>query len=158
MTERTAGHVFGKWGPRGPFRVYSWTQSAITAFGVVVVSLLLVFGTGGPAILLMALLASLGLRDGTGLPAWNRVGLGLRYLATSWSGGLRFTINEPRPVPQWLVGVEVFECELPMGSIGVVSDRGRFLAAMRVSPTRDPQLQGVSERAVAADDWARVVS
>lgn len=34
---------------------------------------------------------------------------------------------------------------------------GRFLAAMRVSPTRDPWLQSAADREVAADDWARVV-
>ena len=158
MTERAAGHVFGKWGPRGPFRVYSWTQTAITGFGLVVVSLLLVSGMGGPAIILLAVLGSLGLRDGAGLPAWTRVGLGLRYLASSWSGNREFTTTEGRPIPQWLVGVEISECQLPMGTIGVVSDRGRFLAAMRVSPTRDPWLQSADDREVAADDWARVVS
>ena len=31
MTEQLRGHVFPKWGPRGPFRVYSWLQATVTA-------------------------------------------------------------------------------------------------------------------------------
>jgi hypothetical protein len=156
VTDRASGHVFGKWGPRGPFRVYSWTQTAVTAFGLVVVSLLLVSGMAGPATILLAVLGGLGLRDGTGLPAWTRVGLGLRYLA--WSRRRRFVATHQGTLTQSLVGIDVSECRLPIGTMGVVSDRGRFLAAMRVSPTRDPWLQSVDDREVAADDWARVVS
>jgi hypothetical protein len=42
--------------------------------------------------------------------------------------------------------------------MGVVHDRGRYLAGMRVSPTRDPWLQSRADREVTADDWARVVT
>lgn len=158
MTDRASGHVFGKWGPRGPFRVYSWTHTAVTGFGLVAASLLLVSGIGGPAMILLAVLGALGLRDGTGLPIWTTVGFGLRYLACIWSRRRRFVTTDQGTVPRWLVGVDVSECRLPIGTMGVVSDRGRFLAAMRVSPTRDPWLQSADDREVAADDWARVVS
>jgi hypothetical protein len=42
--------------------------------------------------------------------------------------------------------------------MGVVNDRGRYLAAMRVSLARDPWLQSHAEREVAGDDWSRVVA
>lgn len=158
MTESSSGHVFGKWGPRGPFRVYSWTQASVTGLGLATTSVLLVSGMGGPALILIILLFALGLPDGTGLPAWSRVGLGLRYLVRILSRGRRGKTADQGSVLQWLTEIEVSECELPMGSMGVVSDRGRYLAAMRVSPTRDPRLGSADDREVAADDWARLVS
>jgi hypothetical protein len=54
--------------------------------------------------------------------------------------------------------VEVIGCPLPNGLMGLVKDRGKYLAAMRVSLTRDPWLQSHAEREVAGDDWARVVA
>ena len=158
MSAEPRGHVFPKWGPRGPFRVYSWAQASVTVFGLVCSALMLVAGIGGPALLLVVVLGALTLRDPTGTPAWTRVGLGLRYLVSGWLGRRRWTRTDDRPSPPWLADVEVAGCELPQGVMGVVKDRGRYLAAMRVSPTRDPWLQSSSDREVAADDWARVVT
>lgn len=158
MTEDLQGHVFPKWGPRGPFRVYSWVHASVTVFGLVASALMLVAGLGGPALLLVAVLGVLTLRDPTGTPAWTRVGLGLRYLAGGWLGWRRWERTEDGSPPRWLVGVEVSDCELPHGVMGVVHDRGRYLAGMRVSPTRDPWLQSRADREVTADDWARVVT
>jgi hypothetical protein len=119
---------------------------------------MLVAGMGGPALVLVTFLGALTLRDPTGTPAWTRVGLGLRYLLSGWLGRRRWTTTDERPQPGWLAGVDVLDCELPQGVMGVIKDRGRYLAAMRVSPTRDPWLQGGSDREVSADDWARVVT
>ena len=158
MTGDVRGHVFPKWGPRGPFRVYSWTQASVTVLGLVCSALLLVAGMGGPALLLVVFLGGMTLRDPTGTPAWTRVGLGLRYLASGWMGRRRWKATDDRPRPGWLADVSVSECDLAHGVMGLVKDRGRYLAAMRVSPTRDPLLQSDSDREVAADDWARVVT
>lgn len=158
MTEQPRGHVFPRWGPRGPFRVYSWAQSAVTLFGLVIAALMLVAGMGWPALLLVALLGAMTLRDPTGMPAWTRVGLGLRYLATGWLGRRQWDAGDVASVPRWLAGVEVTGCELPTGVMGVIEDRSRYLAAMKVSPTRDPWLQSTADRDVSADDWARVVT
>lgn len=157
MSEELQGHVFPKWGPRGPFRVYSWTQASVTVLGLLTSALMLVAGMGGPALILVAVLGALTLRDPTGTPVWTRVGLGLRYLALGWLGLRRWMPKGDEP-PSWLTGVEVSGCELPHGVMGLISDRGRFLAAMRVFPTRDPWLQSRDDRNLAADDWARVVS
>lgn len=157
MMEELQGHQFPKWGPRGPFRVYSWTQASVTVLGLLVAALMLVAGMGGPALLLVGVLGALTLRDPTGTPAWSRVGLGLRYLALGWLGKRRWRANEG-DVPSWLAGVEVSAYELPHGVVGLAEDRGRYLAAMRVSPTRDPWLQSRADRDVAADDWARVIT
>ena len=150
--------MFPKWGPRGPFRVYSWTQATVSGFGVVCSALMLVAGLVLPAAVLGAVLGALALRDPTGMPVWHRVGLGLRYLAAGWTGRRRWKMTPGHAVPGWLAGVEVSEFYLLHGVIGVAKDRGRFLAAMRVSPTRDPWLQSRGDRDVAADDWARVVT
>lgn len=158
MTLEPRGHVFPKWGPRGPFRVYSWVQTSVTAAGLVVAAFMLVAGLGMPAVVLVAALGGMALRDSTGMPAWHRVGLGLRYLATRLSGRSTWLADEAASLPQWLAGFEVSAFQLPNGTIGVVADRGRFLAAMRVSPIRDPWLQSRADRDVAADDWARVVT
>lgn len=157
MTDEPQGHVFSKWGPRGPFRVYSWTQASVTVLGLLAAALMLVAGMGGPALLLVLVLGALTLRDATGTPVWTRVGLGLRYLVAGWLGRRHWT-GEDGEAPGWLAGVEVSGCELPHGVLGTVKDRGRYLAAMRVSPTRDPWLQSRTDRDVAADDWARVLT
>ncbi|NOX23718.1 MAG: hypothetical protein GXP36_11605 [Actinobacteria bacterium] len=156
MTEQLRGHVFPKWGPRGPFRVYSWLQASVTGLGLVLGALMLVAGMAGPAVILVLMLGALALRDPTGMPVWNRVGLGLRYLA----GRVRAVRRRDSAGPHigLLAGVELSGFHLPQGVMGVVADRGRFLAAMRVSPTRDPWLQSRADRDVAADDWARVVT
>ena len=158
MNAEPRGHIFPKWGPRGPFRVYSWVQASVTVFGLVCSALMLVAGLGGPALVLVVVLGGLTLRDPTGTPAWTRVGLGLRYLASGWLGWRRWKATEGGPPPRWLAGVEVSSCELPHGVMGMVKDRGRYLAAVRVSPTRDPWLQSRADREIAADDWARVVT
>lgn len=158
MTDDVRGHVFPKWGPRGPFRVYSWTQASVTVLGLVCSALMLVAGMGGPALLLVAFLGGLTLRDPTGTPAWTRVGMGLRYLVTGWTGRRQWEATDDRPRPGWLADVSVSGCDLSQGVMGLVKDRGRYLAAMRVSPIRDPWLQSDSDREVAADDWARVVT
>lgn len=156
MTEQLRGHVFPKWGPRGPFRVYSWLQATVTGLAIVTGALMLVVDLAGQAAILVLATGALALRDSTGMPVWNRVGLGLRHLA----GGLakRRRHGSDRPQASWLAGVELSGFHLPQGVMGVVSDRGRYLAAMRVSPTRDPWLQSRTERDIAADDWARVVT
>lgn len=156
-SEHSNGHMFPKWGPRGPFRVYSWTQAAVTVFGLLAAALMLVAGMGGQALLLVGALGALTLRDSAGMPAWTRVGLGLRYLTAGWLGRRRWSAAGDE-APSWLAGVEVTGCELPHGVVGLVKDRGRYLAAMRVSPRRDPWLQSRDDREVAADDWARVVT
>jgi hypothetical protein len=138
--------------------VYSWAQAAVTLFGLVIAALMLVTGMGWPALLLVAVLGAMTLRDPTGMPAWTRVGLGLRYLATGWLGSRQWEAHDDASVPRWLGGVEATGCELPTGVMGVVEDRSRYLAAMRVSPTRDPWLQSTADRDVTADDWARVVT
>lgn len=158
MTELLRGHVFPKWGPRGPFRVYSWLQATVTGTGFVFAGLMLVAGMGAPAAVLVVLLGALTLRDTTGMPVWNRVGLGLRYLVGGWSGARKWSSSQEHSQPPWLAGVELSSFHLPHGVMGVITDRGRFLAAMRVSPTRDPWLQSRADRDVAADDWARVVT
>jgi len=138
--------------------VYSWTQATLTGAGVVASGLLLVAGITVPALVLGAVLAALALRDSTGMPAWRRVGRGVRYLA-AWAGGrLVWEAGGKTPAPRLLAGVEVAGLELPAGVMGLVVDRGRYLAGMRVSPTRDPWLQSRGDRDVAADDWARVVA
>ncbi|MFP3881898.1 MAG: SCO6880 family protein [Actinomycetota bacterium] len=157
MTEQPQGHVFPKWGPRGPFRVYSWTQASVTVFGLLSGALMLVAGMGGPALVLVGVLGAMTLRDPTGMPVWTRVGLGLRYLVSGWLGHRRWSAADDE-VPSWLSGVEVSGHELAHGMVGVVRDRGRYLAAMRVSPTRDPWLQNRSDREAAADEWARVLT
>jgi hypothetical protein len=158
MSSEPRGHVFPKWGPRGPFRVYSWLQASVTGLGLGCAALMLVAGLGGPALMLVIGLGVLTLRDPTGMPAWSRVGLGLRYLTAGWIGSRSWSASPVRPVPGWLAGVELSGCDLPHGVMGVAKDRGRFLAAMRVSPTRDPWLQSRADREVAADDWARIVT
>ena len=158
MTEQPRGHVFPKWGPRGPFRVYSWLQASMTGLALVSGALMLVASLAAPAAVLVLALGALALRDPTGMPVWNRVGLGLRYLVGGWRGTRRWKGSSSRPHPAWLAGVELSSFHLPQGVMGVVADRGRFLAAMRVSPTRDPWLQSRGDRDVAADDWARVVT
>lgn len=156
MTEQSRGHVFPKWGPRGPFRVYSWLQASVTGLGLVMGALMLVAGMAGPAVILVLMLGALTLRDPTGMPIWNRVGLGLRYLVGRLQAGRRR--DSAHPHLAWLADVNLSGFHLPQGVMGVISDRGRFLAAMRVSPTRDPWLQRRDDRDVAADDWARVVT
>lgn len=158
MTDEVRGHVFPKWGPRGPFRVYSWLQATVTVLGLVAAALMLVAGLGPPAAVLVATLGALALRDSTGMPAWHQVALGLRYLGAGWTGRRKWKSTSAQPLPKWLSGCEVAAFELPHGTIGVVQDRGRFLAAMRVSPTRDPWLQSREDREISADDWARVVT
>lgn len=157
MTGEPQGHVFPKWGPRGPFRVYTWAQASVTVLGLLAAALMLVAGMGGPALLLVGVLGALTLRDPTGMPVWTRVILGLRYLTSGWLGRRNWTSSEDE-APGWLAGVDVSGCELPHGVMGLVADRGRFLAAMRISPTRDPWLQSTAERDVAAADWARVMT
>jgi len=158
MTAETRGHVFPKWGPRGPFRVYSWLQAAITVAGLVMAALMLVAGMAGPALVLVLILGALTLRDSTGLPVWTRVGRGLRSLLSGWTGSRIWSRASEADSPRWLTGTEVSGFELPHGVIGVVCDRGRYLAGMRVHPTRDPWLQSRADREVSADDWARVVT
>lgn len=158
MTHEPRGHVFPKWGPRGPFRVYSWTQATVTVLGLLFSALMLVAGMGGPALLLVVLLGSLTLRDPTGRPAWTRVGLGLRFLVGGWTGARSWTSTTAGDVPRWLQGVEVVSSELPQGLMGMVKDRGRYLVAMRIAPTCDPWLQSPADREIAADDWARLVT
>ena len=157
MTEQLRGHVFPKWGPRGPFRVYSWLQASVTGLVLVTGAVMLVAGLAGQAAILVLATGALALRDSTGMPVWNRVGLGLRYLAGGLKATKRRRRSSDRP-PSFLAGVELSGFHLPQGIMGVVADRGRFLAAMRVSPTRDPWLQSRADRDIAADDWARVVT
>jgi len=158
VTEQIRGHVFPKWGPRGPFRVYSWLQASVTGLGLVTGALMLIAGLAAPAAVLVLALGVLTLRDPTGMPVWNRVGLGLKYLVGGWRRVRRWKAEPARPHPTWIEDVELSAFHLPQGVMGVVGDRGRFLAAMRVSPTRDPWLQSRADRDVAADDWARVVT
>ena len=106
MTVEPRGHVFPKWGPRGPFRVYSWVQASVTAAGLVVAAFMLVAGLGAPAVVLVIALGGMGLRDSTGMPVWHRVGLGLRYLATRWSGRSKWVGEEAASLPRWLAGFE----------------------------------------------------
>ena len=60
MSEESRGHVFPKWGPRGPFRVYSWLQTTISGFGVVCSALMLVAGLVLPAAVLIVALGEIG--------------------------------------------------------------------------------------------------
>jgi len=158
VTEQHRGHVFPKWGPRGPFRVYSWLQASVTGLVLVTGAVMLVAGLAGQAAILVLATGALALRDSTGMPVWNRVGLGLRYLATGLLATKKRRRSSTGRHSSWLVGVELSGFRLPQGVMGVVADRGRFLAAMRVSPTRDPWLQSRADRDIAADDWARVVT
>ena len=158
MTEELRGHVFPKWGPRGPFRVYSWLQASVTGLVLVTGAVMLVAGLAGQAAILIVATGALALRDSTGMPVWNRVGLGLRHLAGRARAAKNRRGSSTRPNTSWLAGVELSGFHLPQGVMGVVADRGRFLAAMKVSPTRDPWLQSSTDRDIAADDWARVVT
>ena len=158
MTEQLRGHIFPKWGPRGPFRVYSWLQASMTGLVLVTGAVMLIAGLAGPAAVLVLATGALALRDPTGMPVWNRVGLGLRYLTGGVREATRKRHNSDRSPAAWLTGVELSGFDLPQGVMGVVADRGRYLAAMRVSPTRDPWLQSRADRDIAADDWARVVT
>lgn len=147
------GHVFPKWGPRGPFRVYTWTHAAVTGIGLVVAALMMVAGLGPQAITLVGLLGALLIRDSTGIPSWTRVGQGLGFLVAGWTGRRSHSGDMPL-----LGGVEVHGYQLPGGVMGIAADRGRYLGAMRVAPTANPWLASVADREVAADDWARVVA
>ena len=158
MTEQLRGHVFPNWGPRGPFRVYSWLQASVTGLVLVTAAVMLVAGLAGQAAILILATGALALRDSTGMPVWNRVGLGLRHLAGRLQAAKRQRRSSSRSDSSWLAGVGLSGFHLPQGVMGVAADRGRFLAAMRVSPTRDPWLQSRADRDVAADDWARVVT
>ncbi|MGH8945119.1 MAG: hypothetical protein ACRDVL_03105, partial [Acidimicrobiia bacterium] len=158
MRLEASGHVFPKWGPRGPFRVYSWLQASVSCLALVAGGLMLIAGLGAPALVLVAVVGALALRDITGMPAWHRAGLGLRHLASGFLGQRSWKSALSSQAPRWLAGVQLSEFTLPQGVMGVARDRGRFLAAMRVSPVRDPWLQSRADREVAADDWARVVA
>ena len=119
MTEQLRGHVFPNWGPRGPFRVYSWLQASVTGLVLVTGAVMLVAGLAGQAAILILVTGALALRDSTGMPVWNRVGLGLRYLA----GGLTATKGRRRSSdrpPSFLAGVELSGFHLPQGIMGLV--------------------------------------
>lgn len=143
----TGGHVFSKWGPRGPFRVYTWTQSAVTTAGIVVAALLLVVGLQPQAVVLLTLAGLLLVRTPTGLPVWTQVGAGLAFL-----------IRRHRPTNLALLdSVEIHAVAVGGGVMGVAEDDGRFLAAMRIAPLTNHWLASDAERQIAAEDWAQLV-
>ena len=47
MREHLRGHIFPNWGPRGPFRVYSWLQASVTGLVLVTGAVMLVAGLAG---------------------------------------------------------------------------------------------------------------
>lgn len=147
MTDRPT-HSFPKWGPRGPFRVYSWTQTAVSGFGVLVAAVLLVVGFVPQATVLLALVGALGLKTGADLPLWTQVGAGWAHLVNNLG-------SEPHDRGSSL---EVGAYRVGEREMGLVRDGRRVVAAMRLSPRFNHWLASNDELEVYSDDWMRVLS